>query len=131
MTFDPYAPQSQPPGMQSPAPQPPPGLQPPPGMPMAPQYQPQQPVGVEINGKAVAALVCGVLFCTSLLGIISLVLGKSAQREIEAGMGIGRPMAKAGRILGWIGIAFTLVWIAYFAVIIATVVSAANSISTY
>jgi peptidyl-prolyl cis-trans isomerase B (cyclophilin B) len=115
MTFDPYAPQQQP------------SMQPPPGM---PQYQPQyqQQAGVEINGKAVAALVCGVLFCTGLLGIISLVLGKSAQREIEAGMGIGRPLAKAGRVLGWIGIAFSLVWVAYFIVLIAVIGSAASSI---
>jgi peptidyl-prolyl cis-trans isomerase B (cyclophilin B) len=123
MNYDPYAQSSQPQA-------PPPGMQPPPGMPMAPQYQPpQQQVGVEINGKAVAALVCGVLFCTGILGIISLVLGKTAQREIEMGMGIGRPLAKAGRILGWIGIAFTIVWIAYFVFLIAVIGTAASSIS--
>lgn len=122
MSYDPYAPQSQPSA-------PPPGMQqPPPGMPMAQPYQ-QQPVGVEINGKAVAALVCGVLFCTGIFGIISLVLGKSAQREIEMGMGIGRPLAKAGRVLGWIGIAFTLVWIAYFIFAIALVGTAVTSVS--
>lgn len=121
MTFDPYAPQPSmpPPGSQ-------PGLQPPPGM---PPYQ--QQYGVEINGKAVAALVCGVLFCTSPLGIIPLVLGKSAQRQIEMGMGIGRALAKAGVILGWIGVAFTILWIAYFAVVITTVMSALNSYQSY
>jgi hypothetical protein len=97
---------------------------------MAPPYQQQQPVGIEVNGKAVAALVCGVLFCTSPLGIISLVLGTSAQRQIEMGMGIGRPLAKAGRVLGWIGIAFTIVWIIYFVSIIALVGTAATSYST-
>ncbi|MBO3731438.1 DUF4190 domain-containing protein [Glycomyces niveus] len=122
MSYDPYnQQQSQPPGMQPP---------PPPGMPMAPPaYQQQQAGGVEINGKAVAALVCGVLFCTGILGIISLVLGKSAEREINAGMGIGRPMAKAGRVLGWVGIAFTLVWVAYFIILFAIIGTAANSIS--
>ncbi|MFG3340235.1 DUF4190 domain-containing protein [Glycomyces sp. NPDC048151] len=122
MTFDPYAQQqpSQPPGMQPP----------PPPMPAAPGY-PQQQVGVELNGKAVAALVTGVLFCTGLLGIIPLVLGKNAEREINMGMGIGRPMAKAGRILGWIGIAFTLVWIAYFIVVITAIIGAADAVSDY
>jgi hypothetical protein len=115
MTYDPYGQQSQPPAMQ-----------PPPGMPMAPQY-PQQQVGIEINGKAVAALVCGVLFCTSPLGIISLVLGNTAQRQIEAGMGIGRPLAKAGRVLGWIGVGFTIFWVLYFVLIITTITSAVNS----
>lgn len=126
MTYDPYGQQSQP------SAPPPPGMQPPPGMPMAPQYPQQYPpqqVGVEINGKAVAALVCGVLFCTGPLGIISLVLGKSAQGQIEAGMGIGRPLAKAGRVLGWIGIAFTIFWIAYFIFIIAVIGTAASSVS--
>jgi peptidyl-prolyl cis-trans isomerase B (cyclophilin B) len=122
MSYDPYnQQQSQPPGMQPP---------PPPGMPMAPPAYPQQQTGgVEVNGKAVAALVCGVLFCTGILGIISLVLGKSAEREINAGMGIGRPMAKAGRVLGWVGIAFTLVWVAYFIILFAIIGTAANSIS--
>jgi hypothetical protein len=124
MSYDPYAQPSHPQV-------PPPGMQPPPGMPMAQQYQPQQQLGVEINGKAVAALVCGVLFCTGILGIISLALGKSAQREIEAGMGIGRPLAKAGRILGWIGIAFTIVWVGYFILLATVISSAASSISTY
>jgi hypothetical protein len=118
MSYDPYGQQPQPPGMQ-----------PPPGMPMAPAYPQQQMQGTEINGKAVAAMVCGVLFCTGPLGIISLVLGKNAQREIEMGMGIGRPLAKAGRILGWIGIAFTIFWVGYFILLITLIGSAANSIS--
>jgi hypothetical protein len=126
MTFDPYAQQpSQPPGMQ-----PPPAPMPPAYPQQAPGY-PQQQGGVEINGKAVAALVCGVLFCTGLLGIISLVLGKSAQREIDMGMGIGRPMAKAGRVLGWIGIAFSLVWVAYFIILFTVISSAATAYNTY
>ncbi|HEX2143485.1 MAG TPA: DUF4190 domain-containing protein [Glycomyces sp.] len=127
MSYDPYGSQSQPPGMQSQ----PPGMQPPPpGMPPAPapMYAQQAP-GLEINGKAVAAMVCGVLFCTGPLGIISLVLGKSAQTQIEAGMGIGRPLAKAGRVLGWIGIAFTIVWVAYFILIISLIGTAATSYS--
>lgn len=119
MTFDPYSQQqSQPPGMQ-----------PPPAYPQQAPGYPQQQAGVEINGKAVAALVCGVLFCTGLLGIISLVLGKSAQREIDMGMGIGRPMAKAGRVLGWIGIAFSLVWVAYFVIMISVISTAATTLT--
>lgn len=97
-----------------------------PQMPPAAPYQPYA-AGPEINGKAVAAMVCGVLFCAGPLGIIALVLGKSSQREIEAGMGIGRPLAKAGRVLGWIGIAFTLVWVAYFLLIIAVIGTAATT----
>ena len=52
-----------------------------------------------------------------------------AQREIDMGMGIGRPMAKAGRVLGWIGIAFTFVWIGYFILWISIFATAMSSIS--
>ncbi|WP_168801523.1 DUF4190 domain-containing protein [Glycomyces buryatensis] len=112
--------QSQPPQMP-----PPPGQQPQmpqPGMP----YQPY-PAGPEINSKAVAAMVCGMIFMTSPLGLIGLFMGRAAAREIDAGMGIGRPLAKAGRIFGWISLAFTIFWILYIILIITLGVAAFNS----
>jgi hypothetical protein len=125
MTYDPYAQPSQPQV-------PPPGMQPPPGMPMAPQYQAQQQAGVELNSKAVAAVVCGIIFCTSPLGIMALAFGKTAERQINAGMGIGRPLAKAGRILGWVAVGFTIFWAIYLVVVIIAITTTATAInSTY
>ncbi|MCD0444683.1 DUF4190 domain-containing protein [Glycomyces sp. A-F 0318] len=106
---------------QQPVPPPPP---PPPG----PYYQPYQS-GPEINGKAVAALVCGMLFVASPLGIMGLAFGKTAERQIDAGMGIGRPLAKAGRVLGWVSVGFTVFWALYFLIVIIAVIGAANAAS--
>jgi hypothetical protein len=80
-----------------------------PGPPPAQPYQ-AYAAGPEINSKAVAAVVCGLIFLATPLGIMALVFGKTAQRQIEAGYGIGRPLAKAGRILGWVSVGFTIFW---------------------
>jgi hypothetical protein len=109
---DPYQPQMPPGQYQPPMPPPP--------------YQPYQ-AGVEINGKAVAALVCGILFVASPLGIMGLAFGKTAERQIEAGMGIGRPIAKAGRILGWVSVGFTIFWALYILIAIIAAITAASN----
>lgn len=102
-----------------------------PGMAAPQPGQPYQPymAGPEINGKAVAALVCGMIFLGSPLGIMGLAFGKTAQRQIEAGYGIGRPLAKAGRILGWVSVGFTIFWALYIVVAIIAAVSAVNTVS--
>ncbi|WP_051325506.1 DUF4190 domain-containing protein [Glycomyces tenuis] len=124
-TPDPYGPQPSPMG-------PPPGQggmpSGPPGPPPAQPYQ-AYAAGPEINGKAVAATVCGLLFLTTPLGIMALVFGKTAQRQIEAGYGIGRPLAKAGRILGWVSVGFTIFWALYVVVVIIAVASVSNAVS--
>jgi Domain of unknown function (DUF4190) len=79
------------------------------------------------NGKAVTALVVGIVsvilslscFCSplGLIGIVSIVLGRSAQREIQGSGGTqsGDGMARAGFILGIIataiGAIFAVLWI--------------------
>lgn len=67
------------------------------------------------NSKAVASLVIGIvspvlgLCCAflGLIGIVAVVFGRQAQREIAAsnGMQLGEGMAKAGVVLGIIGAA--------------------------
>ena len=61
------------------------------------------------SGKAVAALVLGILglvSCGPLAAIPAIIVGRSAQREIDAsgGMLTGRGLASAGVVLGWIEI---------------------------
>jgi hypothetical protein len=121
---DAYNPPSQPPPYQ---PQPP-GMQPAPqpGMPAAPAFNPYA-AGPEINGKAVAALVCGLVFLGSPLGLMGLFFGKTAERQIDAGMGIGRPIAKAGRILGWVSVGFTIFWAIYLIIVVIAIIAAASS----
>ena len=71
------------------------------------------------NKKAVWSLVLGilgVLCCGFLTGIPALILGKMAQKEIDAtGGGQGRGMATAGFVLGIIAIAFGILNIILFA----------------
>ncbi|THV28479.1 DUF4190 domain-containing protein [Glycomyces paridis] len=107
--------------------------------PPAAPYAPQPPLpgqyapyagGVEINGKAVAALVCGLVFLASPLGIMGLAFGKTAQRQIDAGMGIGRPLAKAGRVLGWVSVGFTIFWALYVVLAMTLFFTAATAVST-
>jgi uncharacterized membrane protein len=94
------------------------GPPPPPQYPMPPGMQPYGPVPGN-NGKAIAALVCGIvgLLCCSPLGIVGLVLGYSAKGEIDRSNGTqrGRGMAVAGIVLGWIAIALLVLEIIGFA----------------
>jgi hypothetical protein len=84
------------------------------------QWQPS-PFGQapETSGKATAALVlgiCGLVVCPIILSIIGLVLGYQARGEIRASGGRigGEGQAKAGIILGWVGLALWAVVIAAF-----------------
>jgi hypothetical protein len=58
------------------------------------------------------ALVTGILaiVCCGPIGIAAIILGKGAQRDIEASGGAltGGGMAKAGYILGIIGLVLTV-----------------------
>jgi hypothetical protein len=113
---NPEEPAAQPPSY----PPPPPPLQPP-GVPpqsgVPPQYGMPAPGPLPGSGKATTSLVTGIIgiLCCGLLGIVALVTGKQATTEAAAA-GYPQPgNAKAGIILGWIGIALMvvglLVWI--------------------
>lgn len=81
------------------------------------QYgQPQPGYGAPqpTNKKAIWALVLGILgivCCGFFTGIPALILGNNAKKEIDAGQGTGRGMATAGVVLGWISIAFGIIYI--------------------
>ncbi|GAB3660908.1 hypothetical protein GCM10027596_20310 [Nocardioides korecus] len=68
------------------------------------------------NKKAIWALVLGILglvCCGFFAGIPAIVLGRSAQREIDASGGAqsGRGMATAGFILGIIGVVWGVIYL--------------------
>jgi len=74
------------------------------------------------DGQAVAALVLGILglvFCPIVCSIIAIALGKTSQRKIESSGGTlgGLGMAKAGWVLGIIGLVIGLLWIVFFGLI--------------
>ena len=62
------------------------------------------------SGKATTALVLGILglvACGFFAGIPAIIVGKQAQREIDASNGwlTGRGMATAGIVMGWVEVA--------------------------
>jgi hypothetical protein len=68
------------------------------------------------HGKATAALVCGIVglfLCPIILSIVAIVLGTSAQKEIRASGGAltGEGLAKAGFVLGIVGLALGALWL--------------------
>ncbi len=95
---------------------------------MPPLPQPSAVPAGETPGKAIAALVCGILGITMCgcfpISIVAWVLGKQSEREILASQGRlgGAGLAKAGWITGIIGTIggalYVFGMIAFFAVAI-------------
>ena len=63
------------------------------------------------SNKALASLICGVLFLCAPASIASVVLGELGLADIKrSGERIsGRGMAIAGVVLGWIGLAVLVI----------------------
>lgn len=91
--------------------------------PMPPQGQPVMPQ----NGMGTAALVMGILqfFCLGTIGsILAIIFGKIGMNKADQGLANNRGVAKAGFILGIVGLALTvlgiIVWIIVFSVAAAS-----------
>ena len=87
---------------------------------MPPQGTPRR-----TNQKAVWALVLGIIgmiICCLLAGIPAMILGRQAQREVDAAPEEydGRGMATAGFVLGIISTVASAIYIAFIVVLIAT-----------
>jgi hypothetical protein len=137
------------PGTQPPPPgyPPPPGLGPPPGYPAPPGYPPPPgypsvpyagyPPGwytpaPKTNNMAVISFVCSIaafVVCPILPAIAGIILGRNAQRDIQASNGAetGEGLAKAGVIIGWINIALCSVPLIIYVLIIAIALIGASS----
>jgi hypothetical protein len=74
-------------------------------------------------GKAVGALVCGIVGLTACapVGIAAIVLGSQARTDIAASAGRlqGDGMAQAGLIMGWISIGLLIVGILVLVIVLA------------
>ncbi len=91
---------------------------------MSEQQQYQRPAypAPQTSGMAVASLVCSILGFTLLptLGsVIGIILGYVARNRIRGSGGIigGDGLATWGIILGWVGIALTLILLCVFIVL--------------
>ena len=86
-------------------------------------YPPQgYPAGRGTNGMAVAAMICGIaqFFGFWLLGTIpAVVLGHIARRQIRQTGEQGDGMALAGLILGYVGLALSVIAVILIVVLVA------------
>ncbi|MGH3888996.1 MAG: DUF4190 domain-containing protein [Pseudonocardiaceae bacterium] len=90
---------------------------PPPGHPGAYGYPgyPGYPMQRPTNGFAIASLVLGILIVVSwgLTGILALIFGYIARKQIrERGEG-GAGLAVAGIVLGWVGVGFIGIFVVF------------------
>lgn len=84
---------------------------------------PGYPAG-KTSGLAIASLVCGIIqfvFLGILASIPAIILGHLARRQIRQTGERGAGMAMAGLVLGYIGVALTII------VVIAVIAAAAHS----
>jgi hypothetical protein len=76
----------------------------------------------ETSGKAIASLVLGIggfVIFPVVLSILAIVFGRSAKREIAERPGLGGAgLATAGIVLGWIGVALTVVAVLLIALLV-------------
>lgn len=84
-----------------------------------------------VEGNATASLVLGIaglVVCPLVCSILAIVFGNSAKRKLEADPSLeGEGFAKAGVILGWVGIALFAVGVLFF--IVAVAISAGTATS--
>lgn len=84
------------------------------------------------NGKAIAALICGIcaFVVCPLTAIAAVILAPQAKREIAAQPDRydGAGMAQAGQILGWIAIGLSVVGGLIF--LVAIIIAASTSSSS-
>jgi hypothetical protein len=84
------------------------------------------PSSAPTAGKAVGALVCGIvgLAVCAPVGIAAIVLGRQARSDIAASSGPvrGDGMAQAGLIMGWIAVGLLILGVLVFVIVLATAV---------
>ena len=76
----------------------------------------------ETSGKAIASLVLGIggfVIFPVVLSILAIVFGRSAKREIAERPGLGgNGLATAGIVLGWVGVALTVVAVLFVLLVV-------------
>jgi hypothetical protein len=76
----------------------------------------------ETSGKAIASLVLGIggfVIFPVVLSILAIVFGRSAKREIAERPGPGGSgLATAGIVLGWVGVALTVVAVLFVLLVV-------------
>lgn len=105
---------------------------------MASQYPPQYPPqggpqyqsgAAPQNGMGTAALVMGILqfFCLGIIGsILAIIFGKIGMDRADQGLANNRGVAKAGFVLGIIGVVLSVIGGIIWVILIST-----GTVTTY
>ena len=82
------------------------------------------------NGNSITALVLGIcgLVVFPPIGILAVIFGNRARREIASRAEEGSGLATAGVILGWIGIALTALFVLAVVFFVVAVVAVGVSL---
>ncbi|BCJ66211.1 DUF4190 domain-containing protein [Polymorphospora rubra] len=97
-----------------------------------PQYGYPVPPTPTTNGMAIAALVCSLIgLATCISAPVGAILGHVARRQIRERGEAGDGMALAGIIIGWIVTGLYLLAVIGYIALIAFVISADTTTSTY
>jgi uncharacterized membrane protein len=75
------------------------------------------------NGMGTAALVLGILqfFCLGTIGaILAIIFGKIGMNRADQGLATNRGAAKAGFVLGWIGVILSVIGLIVFIIVAAS-----------
>jgi len=83
-----------------------------------------QVAAAKTNGYAIASLVLSLVSFCGIGSILAIVFGNMANKEIAISGEGGSGLAKAGIIIGWIGLGIV---VAYFAVVIIAVLASSGS----
>ena len=143
-------------GQQPPMPPPPAAPVPPPAAPVPPPaggygapppppaggYAPAPAYGVpqapmpQTNNNAIIALVLSIVswaVCPIVAAIVALVFASKAKKEIEqsGGWQTGSGFVTAAKIIAWINIAFMIVVLIFYVILIAFVISNPGVVDTY
>ena len=73
------------------------------------------------NGMAIAAMVLGIVGVCNPVGVLGLIFGLVAKRQIRERGDQGDGFAVTGIVLGWIGVASLIFWILYIVVVITAI----------
>ncbi len=84
------------------------------------------------NPYAIASLICGIIQFVGVLpaGIIAIVLGHVARREIRRTGEDGYGMAKAGLILGYVGVVLSIILVIVFLVLAVKVSTSMSGVGS-
>lgn len=86
----------------------------PPGEPSPWDYQYPPPPVQKTNGLAIASLVLSLvgLLCGPV-SIVGALMGRTALRKIQQTGERGEGLARAGMIIGWVGLVLWVCWLSY------------------